>query len=152
MTILARASLLVLAAALAACVPQAGPPVSDPKAQAQPETSGSIAVDDQAVAGGIVRIKEVKISENGFVVIHETTADGKPVAPDSIGHAFVHRGQNGNIAVRLSKPVRRGATLIAMLHRDTGQQGVYTFAPGNTTEDQPLMVKGAPVVQPFKIK
>jgi hypothetical protein len=152
MKILARASLLALAAALGACAQQAGPPVSDPKAQSMAEASGTIVVEDQAVRGGVIRIKEVKISENGFVVIHETTADGKPVAPDSIGHAFVHRGENGNVAVRLSKPVKRGATLIAMLHRDTGQQGVYTFAPGNTAEDQPLMVKGAAVVVPFKIK
>lgn len=152
MTILARASLLALAAALAACAPQAGPPVSDPKAQATTEASGSIVVEDQAVRAGAVVIKEVKISENGFVVIHETTADGKPVAPESIGHAAVLRGDNGNIIVRLSKPVRRGATLIAMLHRDTPPAGVYSFAPGNTGQDQPLMVKGAAVVQPFKIK
>ena len=48
-----------------------------------------MAASDQAVRRGAVIIDKVMMEQDGFVVIHETTADGKPVAAGLIGNAPV---------------------------------------------------------------
>jgi hypothetical protein len=140
------ACLPLLAGALGACdtLEKLNPFAGTPKAE--------LVVADQPVRARAVRIAKVEIEEDGFVVIHETAADGKPVAPGSIGSAPVKKGVNENVAVRLNKPVKRGATLIAMLHRDTGKKGVYEFGPASTEEDKPLVIGGNPVTKPFVVK
>jgi hypothetical protein len=47
-----------------------------PPGQARAE----LAVSDQAVRRGAVVIDKVMMEQDGFVVIHETSADSKPVA------------------------------------------------------------------------
>ncbi len=136
----------ILAATLGACetMEKLNPFASAAKAD--------LVVADQPVRARAIRIAKVEIEEDGFVVIHETGDDGKPVAPGSIGSAPVKKGVNENIAVRLSKPVKRGSTLIAMLHRDTGKKGVYEFGAASIDEDKPLVIGGNPVVKPFVVK
>ena len=111
----------------------------------------AISVADQPVAGDSVTIASATVPEGGFVVIHEVI-DGKPQAPQSIGHTPIKAGTTSDVVVKLDKDVPPGSTLIAMLHNDTGTIGVYEFGPGSTDQDKPTTVDGKPVVKPFKVK
>jgi hypothetical protein len=143
------AGLATLALGVSACTstdkPAASaPPPAGPKAE--------LAVSDQAVRRGAVIIDKVMMEQDGFVVIHETSADGKPVAPGSIGYAAVKKGTAEKVAVRLTKRVKKGSRLVAMLHTDTGKMGRYEFSAKSQAEDKPLMVGNAPVVRVFTVQ
>jgi hypothetical protein len=92
-----------------------------------------------------VTFDEASISGPGFVVIHATDAEGKPLVPASIGAAAVPGGPSRNVAVELSEPVDPGDRLIAMLHFDSGRPGVYEFGTASIAEDKPVMHEGKPV-------
>ncbi len=146
----AFAGLAVLALGVSACAstdkPAAAPPPPPPGPKAE------LAVSDQAVRRGAVVIDKVMMEQDGFVVIHETTADGKPVAPASIGYARVKKGMAEKVVVRLTKRVKKGSKLIAMLHTDTGRMGRYEFGVRSQAQDKPLMIGNAPVVKAFTVQ
>jgi hypothetical protein len=96
-------------------------------------------------AGVTVTIAEASMSGPGFVVIHATDAEGQPLVPASIGAAPIPGGRSRDIVVLLSAPVAAGDRLIAMLHVDSGQPGVYEFGPASIAEDKPVMHQGKPV-------
>jgi hypothetical protein len=96
-------------------------------------------------AGGSLIIDEVSMPGPGFVVIHATDAEGKPLVPASIGAAPIPGGQSRDVAVALSEPVHPGDRLIAMLHFDSGQPGAYEFGTVSIAEDKPVMHEGKPV-------
>ena len=145
MRILAFAGLAALALGASACTtmdkPAAPPPPPGPKAE--------LAVSDQAIRRGTVTVDKVMMEQDGFVVIHEMTADGKPVAPGNIGYTLVKKGAAEKVAVRLTKRVKKGAKLMAMLHVDSGRMGRYEFGRRSQAEDKPLMIGNAPVVKVF---
>jgi hypothetical protein len=114
----------------------------------EPVSAWGIVVSDQA-NGQVVTITTVDAVEAGFIVIHETAATGLPIAPESIGSTAVGAGRNEDVAVTLTKAVAPGDTLIAMIHHDTGEIGVYEFGPGATEEDKPVVVNGGAVISPF---
>lgn len=146
----AFAGLAVLALGVSACAstdkPAAAPPPPPPGPKAE------LVVSDQAVRRGTVVIDKVMMEQDGFVVIHETTADGKPVAPGSIGYARVKKGTAEKVTVRLTKRVKKGSKLIAMLHADTGRMGRYEFGVRSQAQDKPLMIGNAPVVKGFTVQ
>jgi putative membrane protein len=109
-----------------------------------------VAADDQRAEGNAVVVGQVTMPENGFVVIH-SVKDGKPMAPQSIGHTAVKAGENTDVRVELEYTPQPGEDFIAMLHRDTGQMGTYEFGPGSTDVDPPVMKDGKPVVDPFNV-
>jgi hypothetical protein len=109
----------------------------------------SITVSDRALGDQTLTIDEVRSPVDGFVVIHEMI-DGKPVAERSLGYVPVHKGKNGLQTILLTTKPEPGATLIAMLHGDDGQVGVYEFGPTATGTDRPVMVDGKPVGATFK--
>jgi hypothetical protein len=96
-------------------------------------------------AGATVIIDEASMSSPGFVVIHATDAEGKPLVPASIGAAPIPGGQSRDVAVALSEPVHPGDRLIAMLHFDSGQPGTYEFGTSSIAEDKPVMHGSKPV-------
>jgi hypothetical protein len=96
-------------------------------------------------AAATVTIDEAALSGPGFVAIHPTDAEGRPLVPASIGAASIPGGQSRNIAVTLNEPVHPGDRLIAMLHLDSGQPGVYEFGSASIAEDKPVMYRGKPV-------
>ncbi|WP_428669547.1 DUF7282 domain-containing protein [Roseibium sp.] len=110
----------------------------------------SIAASPQP-AGNSVTIDKVTMPADGWLVIHEIK-DGKPQAPQSIGHAPVKAGENANITVTLDMDVAPGSKVLAMLHEDTGTIGTYEFGPGSTDNDKPVMADGKPVVLPVAIE
>jgi hypothetical protein len=54
--------------------------------------------------------------------------------------------------VRLTKRVKKGSKLIAMLHADTGRMGRYEFGVRSQAQDKPLMIGNAPVVKGFTVQ
>jgi hypothetical protein len=102
-------------------------------------------IASQQPAGATVTIEEASLSVPGFVAIHATDAEGKPLVPGSIGAAPIPAGQSRNIAIALTEPVEPGDRLIAMLHFDSGRLGVYEFGTSSIAEDKPVMDHGKPV-------
>jgi hypothetical protein len=145
----AFAGLAALALGVSACASTDKPAAAPPP---PPGPKAELAVSDQPVRRGAVVIEKVMMEQDGFVVIHETTADGKPVAPGSIGHAHVKKGTAEKVTVRLTKRVKKGTKLIAMLHTDTGRMGRYEFGVRSQAEDKPLMIGNAPVVKAFTVQ
>ena len=144
----AFAGLAALAIGVSACASNDKAPPPPPPAGPKAE----LVVSDQAVRRGTVTIDKVMMEQDGFVVIHETTADGAPVAPASIGNAAVKKGTAEKVVVRLTKRVKKGSKLVAMLHADTGKMGRYEFGPRRTEQDKPLMIGNAPVVKTFTVQ
>jgi hypothetical protein len=127
---LGLASLLLAAG----CAGPAGPPPVAPRLEASPQPAGRVIAVDAVASPG-----------PGFVVIHATDAEGKPLLPASIGATPVPAGPSRHVAVTLSDPVRPGDRLVVMLHADSGQPGVYEFGPASIAEDKPVMDQGRPV-------
>ena len=119
-------------------------------AETPAETAPALAASAQP-AGTSVTVDMAAMPADGWVVIH-ATRDGKPVVPSSIGHARIKAGANENVVVELSEPTAPGDVVVAMLHHDTGEAGVYEFGPGSVKTDKPVIVEGKPVVRPIKIK
>lgn len=105
-----------------------------------------IAVEDQRIeSGNIVKVAEVKTPGDGFLVIHTATQSGdvKPGAP--IGYAIVNSGSNSNVSVKLEQDVQSGQKLIAVLHEDATDAGMF-----DAGRDKPLAKPdGATVMATF---
>ena len=103
---------------------------------------------DQAL-GTSVTVASVTAAQDGWVVIHQVQ-DGKPVVPTSIGHTHVKAGTTMDVPVALTEAVETGK-VIAMLHSDDGELGVYEFGTGSTAYDKPVSVDAKVVVAPITI-
>jgi len=97
-----------------------------------------------------VVVKSVTAAQDGWVVIHKVM-DGKPVVPTSIGHTYVKAGTTTDVYVPLTDSYD-GDTVIAMLHSDDGEPGVYQFGADGTDFDKPVAVDGNVVAAPIKIE
>ncbi|HDZ38636.1 MAG TPA: hypothetical protein ENH62_10175 [Marinobacter sp.] len=102
-------------------------------------------------AGNEVTISSVKANASGFVVIHDSNTEGKPVVPSSIGHTMINAGHNSDVKVTLDHTVKVGEKLFVMLHEDTGKKGIYEFGPGSVNVDKPVVDEGHVVVKAFTI-
>jgi S-layer glycoprotein len=131
---------LLLALALSLVAVQAA------AAQASTPT-GSLTASDQALTNNAVLITSVTASQNGWVVVHESNADGTVKVPDNIGKMAVKAGTTTNLSIPLDKQVANGAKLWPMLHIDVGQPGVYEF-PG---ADVPVAANGEIVMVPVVV-
>lgn len=71
---------------------------------------------------------------------------------------FIHnlrrlRGNDGRRSfVRLTKRVKKGSKLVAMLHVDTGRMGRYEFSARSQAQDKPLMIGNAPAIKSFTVQ
>ena len=102
-------------------------------ATAAPEGALTVLVSDQPVRGGTVRVEEASSDGPGWLGVHMTNPDGS--IGSAIGAAQLVDGENYGLIVRLDQDRATGA-LVAMLHTDGGQIGVWEF-PG---PDGPVMV------------
>lgn len=102
--------------------------------------------------GSTISIDSVTIPDGGFVVIHASDEDGKPVAPASIGHTALDPGSHEDVSVELDEAVESGGKVFVMLHDDTGEEGTYEFGPDSTDVDPPTMHDGDAVVVPMEIE
>lgn len=105
----------------------------------------SIVVGNQPVINRQIYLARVQIQRDGWVVIHQANADGEARAV--IGSLELKAGAYRKLPVTLTASVPPGATLIAMLHTDSGVFNTLEF-PG---VDTPLQVSGATVALPFTI-
>jgi hypothetical protein len=108
----------------------------------------SIAVTDQEVSAGMVTIKRVFLTSEGFVAIHRSDASGELVRTSSIGHAPLDSGVHVNVKVPLTESVT--GKLFAVVHRDTQADGHYEFGDGD--KDPIALVNGKPVAGAFLVQ
>lgn len=117
------------------------------------EPTGSLSVENQAVADNKVMIGSVTLDRPGFVVIHADNGDGGPVVPAIISEpVYLEAGTTEDVEVTFTDDagVMTGDTLWAMLHTDTGESMVYEF-DGENGLDLPIMEGEAPVMMSFDI-
>jgi len=98
----------------------------------------AITASDVRLNGEVLTLN-VDAPESGWAVIHKVSPSGQPAA--HIGHAIIHQGKNKNVAINLSEPVKKGETLIVMLHEDKGTKGAFEFGP-QSKADVPAMQNG----------
>jgi hypothetical protein len=93
-------------------------------------------------------IDSATISQDGWIVVHESNADGTgPLVPQSVVQVPLRAGTSTNIAIDLGRRFDTGTTLWPMLHIDTGQIGVYEFPAA----DPPVVVGDMVVMVPVVI-
>ena len=110
--------------------------------------SDALETAEQELSHAVV-VKSVTAAADGWVVIH-AIEDGKPIVPASIGYTYDKAATTENVYVALTGEYD-GDTVIAMLHVDDGELGVYEFGPGSVTNDKPVVVDGGPLVSPISI-
>lgn len=103
----------------------------------------SVTIRDQSVASGKVFVDDVVSKGPGWIAIHIQNKDGTP--GDEIGYAAVKDGDNKGIFVTIDAS-KATPVLIAMLHIDAGEIGMYEY-PG---PDGPVLVNGQMVGPTFK--
>ncbi len=101
-------------------------------------TPGVVA-SDQSVANGVVSADEITAGENGWMVVHRVTAEGKP--GPVVGHAPLRAGVNADVAAILTEEVKAGEKLMLMVHAETGgtQTGIFEYSLG-AKEDGPIRI------------
>jgi hypothetical protein len=130
----AMVALLLGAASFGSASAQAGDP--------------AVSAKDQALAAGnSVMVDSVTAAQDGWLVVHESNADGSVKVPDIIGKTQVKAGTTANVMIPLDKQISTPAKLWPMLHIDAGQIGTYEF-PG---ADTPVVVNGEIVMMPVVV-
>jgi hypothetical protein len=109
-----------------------------------------IEVADQQLVDGTVRIKMAFLKSDGFVAIHQSSADGELVRTSSIGHVPLRSGQSFQVEIKLKQRVEDGTKLFAVVHRDTGADS-YNFGRGDTEKDSIVFVGSEPVAAAFLV-
>jgi len=129
---------------MAASVTVAEVAAAAPAAPAAAEPSGSVDAADQAIANGSITVANVTAGQDGWIVAH-LDEGGKP--GKVIGNTAVKKGENKNVAIKLSEDVPAGGKLWPMLHIDAGVVGTYEF-PG---ADVPVIVGGNIVMKQIAV-
>lgn len=97
---------------------------------------------DQDLVNGVVYVETITLEEDGYVVVHASNAAGDgPMVPEIISEpVYLEAGTYSNVGVPLTDDanVEAGDTLWVMLHKDTGEEGVYEF-DGSNGLDLPFM-------------
>jgi hypothetical protein len=95
-------------------------------------------VSEQRIEDGMVTIDRVVSDGPGWVVIHNQ----EDLAPGAVlGRAQVSDGENTDVSVEIDVSQATG-TIYAVLHGDTGEEGVFDFPDG----DDIVEVDGEPVM------
>lgn len=98
----------------------------------------SVMGSDQDVSGGNVVASSIMAGEDGWLVVHRTTAEMKPGAV--VGHAALKAGENKDVSAKLDEEVKSGDMLMLMLHSDNGpKKGEFEYTLG-AKEDGPVRV------------
>jgi LPXTG-motif cell wall-anchored protein len=106
--------------------------------------SGSVDAADQPIVDSAITVANVTAGQDGWIVAH-LDEGGKP--GKVIGQTAVKKGDNRNVAIKLSENVAAGGKLWPMLHIDAGAIGTYEF-PG---PDAPVIVDGNIVMKQISV-
>lgn len=128
-------------------------PVVNDETNKQEETAAvpSIEVSNQTVVNDSVLVDSVYSENPGLVVVYGTTDQGDLDVDSVIGVIAVKAGESKNVVVPLTKEVKNGEVLIAMLHEDTGVIGEYEFSSETPDVDKPVVVDGETVFRIFTV-
>lgn len=94
--------------------------------------------DDIRVEANTVTFEEIETEQAGYIVLHDV-ANGAPVVPGSLGHAPVMAGENNDVVITLTTPLKPNTPYVAMLHAETNGNSTYDFGEGSTEVDTPVM-------------
>ncbi|MDS0476286.1 CARDB domain-containing protein [Natrinema sp. 1APR25-10V2] len=105
------------------------------------EPQASITFEDQQGNGSAVTIREVTLSDGGYVVI--TDGGDEPLAVSE----HLEAGTHENVTVEREDDATRELVgqLTATVHQDTSDEEGYAYAETNGEEDQPYLEDGFPV-------
>lgn len=93
-----------------------------------PASSGRVLAEDQELtAANEVVIATAESDGAAWVVVHALDPDGE--LGSHLGHVPLQAGESSNVTVTLERDAFAGETLVAILHSDLGQPGVFEF-PG----------------------
>lgn len=115
---------------------------------ASAHVTNALDTENQKLSHALV-VESVTAAADGWVVIH-AIQDGKPVVPTSIGYTYVKAGVTEDVYVALTEEIE-GDKVIAMLHVDDGELGVYEFGFTGVDNDKPVVVDGKPLVMAIDI-
>jgi hypothetical protein len=115
------------------------------------EGSAGIAVSDQSAENGTIVIGSVLTPTDAFVVVHQEV-DGKP--GKRLGYVWVPAGESADVVVTLDPAVEVTPNLIAAIHADRSEAGVYEFDMGNMagSPDRPFFIDGGEVATVFAVR
>ncbi|PSQ38312.1 hypothetical protein BRD10_04200 [Halobacteriales archaeon SW_12_71_31] len=102
--------------------------------------SGPIAVDieDQLTTGDSVTVSGVELDEGGFVAVHAVSyVDGQFTESVRGVSAYLEPGLHRDVAVELDRPVTDGTTLVAVVYRDSDDDGEFEFVDTDGAVDRP---------------
>ncbi|MAY63420.1 MAG: hypothetical protein CML29_14540 [Rhizobiales bacterium] len=101
----------------------------------------SISGSDQDVSGGSVTASSIMTAQDGWLVVHRTDANMKP--GPVVGHAWIKKGENTDVAAELDEDVASGDMLMLMVHGEEGgmKEGEFEYTLG-AKEDGPVKVDG----------
>lgn len=101
----------------------------------------SVEASNQSVENGVVSADMVVAAENGWMVVHRTTAEMAP--GPVVGYAPLRMGDNVDVAAILTEEVASGDMLMLMVHSESGgmMTGGFEYTLG-ATEDGPIRIDG----------
>ncbi len=139
--------IVVIVLVVAATARRGAAPTPTPQAPTFASPSANLVTVADQIATNSAKIGSAALTEGGYVVIHEAAPDGTPGGV--IGYSnYFEPGNYSNLTIRLTKSVKKGDTLFAMLHSDDGDK-TYGFPD----EDLPLKdTTGKVILQKFTLK
>ncbi|WP_170836960.1 DUF7282 domain-containing protein [Haloferax larsenii] len=118
-----------------------------PVATAAQQETATVSFEDQTTAGTTVTVDTVTLPEGGFVTIHAASLSDGEVLGSVVGSStYLEAGTHENVTVRLDEPIAESGTFVAMPHKDTDGDRVYSFVADNGETDGPYTADGGAVV------
>ncbi|MEQ8910138.1 MAG: hypothetical protein RIC95_13155 [Vicingaceae bacterium] len=113
--------------------------------------SQTITVDDQTTSRNSITIPEIKVDQDGWVVVHRDDGSNAPIVPAIISTPkMISAGTNTDVKVEIPNvPLMDGEKLWVMVHTDDGD-GMYEFDTDQTV-DGPVTVEGNILMESIQI-
>lgn len=103
--------------------------------------TGTLTVNDQALADNMISVGNIVLSQSGWVVVHASNEAGDgPVVPEIISEpVYLETGAHDDVEITFeeSAEVASGDKVWVMLHNDTGVEAYYEF-DGQNGLDLPI--------------
>lgn len=100
------------------------------------DVAATVTFTPQGSTGEFVTVDEVVLEDGGFVAIHDETLLDGAVIESSIGVSeYLEPGTHEDVRADLLEPIEEPQTLIAMPHRDTTGDEIFTFIETEGEED-----------------
>jgi uncharacterized protein YidB (DUF937 family) len=98
----------------------------------------AVELRDQTTAGGTVTVDGVELADGGFVAVHRLSFVDGAFAGSLLGvSGRLSAGLHRDVEVDLTRRVAANATLIAVVYRDSDDDGEFDFAATGGAVDRP---------------